>query len=325
MDGDLERRWQLVLPHRDRLLRLARGLVADPGDAEACVQEALTRCVTFDGLDEANVVAFLVATTRRLCMDHHRGRARDHRLAARLSGRVTVEPPPEEAVCDRAEAAWVHERLADLPQRQRAVALARASGLSPQEIADRLAVSYKTVETLLYRVRTRARLELERAYSAVLLLALRRPRGAGPAVAATSVAVVAGATLLLNPSGPPARASVPPPPVVVTAAPPSVGPRLSPTPVAAAAPTPAPPRSADPTRSPRSGSPTSNPTTPVTRCPEPPYLEGACASPEPSPTALLRPLDCVLYGIDRESGFQCRRSPTPTPTGAGEEHYGGQG
>src|SRR5689334_6962568 len=100
-DDDRARRWALVLPHRDRLLRLARGLVGDPGDAEACVQEALTRCVTFPALDEGNVAGFLVVTTRRLCVDHHRAHAHATRVAARLSAYGAHETAVDEAVCDR--------------------------------------------------------------------------------------------------------------------------------------------------------------------------------------------------------------------------------
>jgi RNA polymerase sigma-70 factor (ECF subfamily) len=312
-ERDRARRWELVLPHRDRLLRLARGLVSDPGDAEACVQEALTRCVTFPALDEDNVVAFLVTTTRRLCMDHHRGRARDVRLAARLHGHHGLEPPPEESVCDRAEAAWVSERLADLPQRQRAVASARAAGYSPQEIADRLAVSYKTVETLLYRVRVRARAELERAYGVLALLAVRRPRAtAAAAMAATSVAVVTG-SLLLAPPARPGHASAPPAQTApaATAAAPST-PRDDATRAGPAPAVPLPRPAPTPPPVPPSPSPSPSPSRPRPTCPAPPYLADPCVSPDPTRTPGLRVLDCLIYGIDREAGLQCRKSPAPS-------------
>ena len=313
-DDDRARRWELVLPHRERLVRLARGLVHDPGDAEACVQEALTRCVTFPTLDEANVAAFLVATTRRLCADHHRGHARTSRVAARLSGRAVAEPGPDEVVCDRAEAAWVSERLADLPGRQRDVVLARAAGHSPQEIAERLAVSYKTVETLLYRVRVRARAELERAYAVVALGTARWSRTDWTALGAASVAVVAaGAALMLAPPPAPATAESVPSAAVL------------PTPERAPAPSRTtgagvpgsrhlpPPR---PTSRPSGTGSPSLPPVSLSPCAFPPYLADPCVSPDPSKTPGAEVLDCVRYGIDREEGFRCNSSPTPSPSGS---------
>ncbi len=308
------RRWDLVLPHRERLLRLARTLVHDPGDAEACVQEALARCVTFEGLDESNVAGFLVTTTRRLCVDHHRATARSTRIVARLTGRCVTEPSPDEVVCDRAEAAWIGERLSDLPRRQRAVVMARAAGQTPQEIAERLAVSYKTVETLLYRVRTRARAELERAYGVVALFVARRPRAAWTALGATSVAVVTGASLLLVPGSPSHGAA--PPPVPGWQAPDATTPSPAPRPLPLPAPTPDPlgaRRTPPPWAATGSPSPTRVP--PTVHCDTPPFQDPCVPTPGPSHTPLVDELDCVFYGVNREVGLDCNTSPTPSPSG----------
>ena len=313
-DADRARRWELVLPHRERLIRLARGLVDDPGDAEACVQEALTRCVTFPGLDEANVAAFLVATTRRLCVDHHRGHARTSRVAARLSGRAVAEPGPDELVCDRAEAAWVNERLADLPVRQRDVILARAAGHSPQEIAERLAVSYKTVETLLYRVRVRARAELERAYAVAALGSARWSRTDWAALGAASVVAVAtGAALMFAPPSVPAPAESVPAAAVLPEPTPAARPSLT-TRAGISKDRPLPPPR--PTSRPRATGSPSLPPVSLPPCPFPPYMADPCVSPDPSKTPGVEVLDCVRYGIDREVGFKCNSSPTPSPSGS---------
>jgi RNA polymerase sigma factor (sigma-70 family) len=315
-ETERERRWALVVPHRERLLSLARRLVRDPGDAEACVHEAMVRCVTFPRLDEANVAGFLVTTTRRICVDHHRLHARDGRVAARLSGMTAPEPHLDEAVCDRAEAAWVSARLADLPERQRAAVHARRDGRTHAEIAEYLAVSYKTVETLLYRARTRARAELERTY-ALLPAFLRRPRtGWGMAAGVGSVALVTSAAMLLAPGhGGPAPSAPSAAPFaglgpVAGAAParePAVGPAGSVAPRAPFSDGPGPSEPAG------SGSPTpfGAGTTP---CPAPPYWAQPCVSPRPDRTPLVGYLDCVLYGIDTASGFSCNQSPTPSPS-----------
>lgn len=299
---DHARRWELVLPHRERLLRLARSLVRDPGDAEACVQEALTRCVTFENLDEDNVAAFLVATTRRICVDHHRAHDRAVRLAARVSGQDAVEPAPEDAVCDRAEAAWVSQRLADLPRRQRDVVMARAEGYSPQEIAARLRVSYKTVETLLYRVRVRTRAELERAYNLVALFAARRGRVDLSAVTALPVAVVtAGVAVAGGPPAMPAPRAVPA--AVVSAAatrPRPASPRVTP----AAVPR---PRDVAPSRPRPAAKPSPSALRSLAPCDFPPYWADPCYDPQ-NP-AMRGAVDCVEYVVGIDTRKPCERTP----------------
>jgi RNA polymerase sigma factor (sigma-70 family) len=317
-EDERARRWALVVPHRERLLGIARRLVRDPGDAEACVQEAMLRCVTFPRLDESNVAGFLVVTTRRLCVDHHRLHARDGHVSARLTGMTTPEPTFDDAVCDRAEAAWVTARLADLPDRQRAVVRARSDGRSPREIAEYLSVSYKTVETLLYRARTRARAELDRAYGVLALLALRRPRAGGNTAAtagAASLALVASTSLLFG-SPPAARHEVAAPRAVVVerAAPPAARPAPAPAPSRAPAPlpTPTPVPSLSPPPTPRPP----HATLPPARCPAPPYWAQPCVNPNTDdPTSEPVPLlACVKYGFDFDTGFVCRTAPSPTPT-----------
>jgi RNA polymerase sigma-70 factor (ECF subfamily) len=312
-DEERARRWALVVPHEARLLAIARRLVRDRGDAEACVQEAMLRCATFPTLDESNVAGFLVTTVRRLCVDHHRRHAHDGRVAAKLTGTLPAEAAPEDAVCDRAEAAWVSTRLADLPARQRDAVLARAEGRSVGEIATLLDVSYKTVETLLYRVRTRVRADLQATYGSVLLAISRRPRltrgSAGVLSAGVASAMLVGSAMLVphphhqDPAAvPPARGLYLSGPVASR----TPTPEPSPEPGPAAAPA-VPP--ASPGRPP-APHPTGSP--PPFRCPDPPYWADPCVSPNPSETPGLAVLDCLFYGIDREVGFHCNPSPTPS-------------
>lgn len=318
-EAERVRRWALVVPHRERLLSLARRLVRDAGDAEACVHEAMVRCVTFPSLDEANVAGFLVTTTRRICVDHHRLHARDSKVAARLSGMTSAEPHIDEAVCDRAEAAWVTQRLADLPERQRAAVHARRDGRTHAEIAEYLAVSYKTVETLLYRARSRARAELERTY-ALLPAFVRRPRAGWGAAGAGTVALATSAALLLVPGHgthpPRLDPQAPAPGAAVLAA---AAPLASPVPVAPWLPEPFRTRGPGAPEGARAagvgGVPGSS--APAT-CPAPPYGTDPCLSPRPDRTPLVGYLDCVFYGIDFSVGFQCSQSPTPSPSRSGD-------
>ncbi len=197
LDGaTIDRRWQLVLPHRAALLRVAYSRGLRGSDAEACVHEALLRCVQHPNLDEGRVLPFLVTTVAHLCVDQVRGGVRDERLAARLANWHVPAPSPEDEVCDRAEATWVATTLADLPQRQRLVLAARLEGLSGSEIAESLGMSYKAVESLLGRMRTQVRATLVGALGVVLGL-IRRPR-AVTTVTATSVALFVVTSLVLG-------------------------------------------------------------------------------------------------------------------------------
>jgi len=150
------RRWELVLAHHERLRRLVHARLRDPHDVEDCVHEALVRAASFAGLDEGRVGAFLTTTALRLCVDHYRGRQRQHRLRMR----VAVGPPlpdPEEVVCDRHLGDWLMAQARRLPDRERQVMLARASGMSTAEAAVRFRISAKAAEGAFTRGRARLR------------------------------------------------------------------------------------------------------------------------------------------------------------------------
>src|SRR5688572_2688906 len=77
-------RWALLVPHRDRLIRIARGKLADRHEAEDCVHDSLIRALGFADLESERVGAFLTTVVVRLCADRHRARARARRTAPRL-------------------------------------------------------------------------------------------------------------------------------------------------------------------------------------------------------------------------------------------------
>ena len=150
--------WDLVLPHRERLLRIARRRLPSLEDAEDCVQEALIRAACAAGLDVARVGQYLTSVLLRLCVDHMRARAAGQRARGRLF-REYREAPPEEDICDHAEAGWIRAHVVDrLTAREREVLWARADGLSTREAAQRLNISGKAAEAALTRARTRIRL-----------------------------------------------------------------------------------------------------------------------------------------------------------------------
>lgn len=184
-------RWIAVYAHRDRLLRLARARVGDPHDAEDCVSEAMLRCVEFEALDEERLGQFLTTVTVRLCADVHRRNVRGDKLSRKLAGYASVEPGPEEAICDRAESAWLTGHLADLPARQREIVAARAEGLSCAAVAERLVVSYTAIESALARVRRSMRVTLESTLGVAAVRADRWLKVAAETVTAGALVVTA--------------------------------------------------------------------------------------------------------------------------------------
>lgn len=150
--------WDLVLPHRQRLLGIACRRLPSREDAEDCVQEALIRAACAAGLDVARVGQYVTSVLLRLCVDHLRALAAGQRARARLS-REEAHSAPEEDICDHAEAGWIRAHVVDrLTEREREVLWARVDGLSTREAAERLNISGKAAEAALTRARSRIRL-----------------------------------------------------------------------------------------------------------------------------------------------------------------------
>ncbi|MDG9715221.1 sigma-70 family RNA polymerase sigma factor [Streptomyces sp. DH24] len=207
-EGDRERteRWQRVWGHREALLRVARRRSASPEDAEDAVHEAMVRAMERPELDDERLGGWLTTVTMRLCVDRHRQVVREaeaHRRAARgLPGYVTVEDP----VCDRAEAHWLTRRgREELPGRQAEALGLRAEGLELGQIAQRMGLSYRAVQSLLARSRKTLRAVLAGTL-AVLLWPWRGsrstgvgggvPAGVAPLVTAAVTLTLAGLSLL---------------------------------------------------------------------------------------------------------------------------------
>jgi RNA polymerase sigma factor (sigma-70 family) len=321
-DAVLRRRWSLVLPHRQYLVRIAvrRGLSSH--DAEDCAHEAMTRCVGFAGLDESRVLEWLATATMRLCVDRHRLRTRDERLGAKLSRAHLDHPSPEEAACDRGEAAWVATHVAALPESQRAALAARAEGLTCGEIAARMGLSYKAVESLLSRARTYVRTAVASAYVTVAAWAGRhrtnRPRARAEALSA--VAFATAAVLVVTAGHDPRTAAAgpgfePPAPAVRILAPARPAPAAARSerhlraPVPRLTPAPAAPVG---THAPSPGGVLPKlppvPTDPCEyRVPHASTCVPVGALGDYQPGEGLK--NCLEYGVDLSSGFECRESP----------------
>lgn len=153
----LAQRWELLLPHRERLYRLARVRLTAHQDAEDCVQEALLRAAGHRDLDAERVGPFLTSITLRLCVDVYRRRERTRRYLYQRSFAPETASGPEEEACAAAEGAWMLQQVQRLEGREREVILARIEGTSTREAAGRLGISTKAAEGAFTRARARLR------------------------------------------------------------------------------------------------------------------------------------------------------------------------
>lgn len=206
--ADLAARWALVLPHRERLRRIAVRRLGSRDEAQDVVQEAMLRAVTFERLDADYVGQFLSTVTVRLCADVQRDRSRQLRVGVKDAIRTVPAGDPHDAFLDRAEARWLYGECLKLPARESAVMLARAQGMSVRETATTLGVGMKSAEAAFTKARHRMRRAAQSAGVTVLGV-LRRIRyaGAPAAVAASVTAVTVGGVVgVLTHADPPASA-----------------------------------------------------------------------------------------------------------------------
>lgn len=198
--ADEQRRWELVLAHRDRLVRLARRRLPDrcAVDAEDIAHEAMLRAVNFAALDPERVGQFLTTVTLRQCADVYRHKARQASVGHRSGQRSAADIADD--VCDSMEAQWLLRQLTTLPEREAAVMLAAVDGETRAATAARLGATLKALESAAARARKslRAAATLGAALAGVLIR-----RGAhGRTSLSTSLAAVTifavGATLGLH-------------------------------------------------------------------------------------------------------------------------------
>ncbi|MEV8556971.1 sigma-70 family RNA polymerase sigma factor [Streptomyces sp. NPDC051917] len=196
-----DERWQRMWSHREQLLKVARRRSMSLEDAEDAVHEAMLRAAERPDLDDERLGAWLTTVTMRLCVDRYRQVHREAEVGSRPTLVAPGPVPVEEVVCDRAEAKWLAVRSGELPARQAEALRLKSEDLDVSQVAVRMGLSYRTVESLLARARRTLRASLAGTLGLVLFLFGRgRLRGGGKAqaVAVTSTAatlVVAGFVL----------------------------------------------------------------------------------------------------------------------------------
>ncbi|GGX09859.1 RNA polymerase sigma factor [Streptomyces chartreusis] len=194
-------RWQQMWSHREQLLKVARRRSMSAEDAEDAVHEAMLRAAERPDLDDERLAAWLTTVTMRLCVDRYRQVNREAEVRTSPTLIAPGPVPVEEAVCDRAEAKWLAVRSGELPARQAEALRLKSEDLDVGQVAVRMGLSYRTVESLLARARRSLRQSLAATLGcALFLIGWGRPRGGGKvqAVAVASTAatlVVAGFVL----------------------------------------------------------------------------------------------------------------------------------
>jgi RNA polymerase sigma factor (sigma-70 family) len=186
----LPERWDAVLEHRERAVRVARARLSDPFDVDDCVQEGLARVVAMPNLDLGRVGPLLSTVVANVAADTHRERARSSRLITKVSCSDIPAQVHDEPVCDAAEARWLAQQLGSLTERDRAVLELRAQGQTVAQTAAALGMTYKAVESAF----TRARNALKGIWRATLVfvaLVLRRSWRSEQPTFTASVLVVA--------------------------------------------------------------------------------------------------------------------------------------
>ncbi|MFE9026591.1 sigma-70 family RNA polymerase sigma factor [Streptomyces iakyrus] len=179
-----DERWRRMWSHREHLLKVARRRSMSPEDAEDAVHEAMLRAAERPDLDEERLAAWLTTVTMRLCVDRYRQVNREAEVRTSPTLIAPGPVPVEEAVCDRAEAKWLAVRSGELPARQAEALRLKSQDLDVGQVAVRMGLSYRTVESLLARARRTLRQSLAATLGfALFLIGWGRPRGVGRAQA----------------------------------------------------------------------------------------------------------------------------------------------
>jgi RNA polymerase sigma factor (sigma-70 family) len=156
---------ELILPHFNAAIRLARSFTRNTDDAEDIVQEAAVRALrysrTFTG---GNARAWFLTIVRNTCSGWYR---RKWRIASdpfdeeQHSNHDESPSDPETLMLQKADADTIYRAMNRLPERHRAVLILRElEGLSYREVADKLGMPIGTVMSNLSRARQRLRVLL---------------------------------------------------------------------------------------------------------------------------------------------------------------------
>lgn len=145
-----------LLPHKDRLFRMAMGILLDSAEAEDTVEDTLIRAweTSKEGTHIDNVGAYLTTLCRNLAIDRSRRAAAQDEPLTEMH--TQVADTQSAAVSDRYER--VMTIIQRLPEPQRSCLLLRdVEGLSYHDIESTLALSESQVKVYIHRARQAVR------------------------------------------------------------------------------------------------------------------------------------------------------------------------
>ncbi|MFB8266070.1 RNA polymerase sigma factor [Streptomyces sp. NPDC055955] len=184
--------WPRIWSHREQLLEVARRGSVSAEDAEDAVHEAMLRALERPGLDDERLGDWLRTVTVRLCADRQQQVRREVEAGRRALAATAGAAPLDEVVCDREEARWLARRSVRLPARQAEALRLRAEDLDVGQVARRMGLSRRTVESLLARARRTLRHVLAGTLAVwSWVYPVRRLSAAGQAAVASTTAAVA--------------------------------------------------------------------------------------------------------------------------------------
>ena len=175
---------------------LCRALLRDAAEAEDASQQTFLSAhrALLNGTEPLEPAAWLATIARNECWARIRTRMREPLPVDELETASLRLDPLDEAI-RRADLAALWAAITVLPRQQRdALLLREFGGLSYDELAEALAVSGPAIESLLFRARTRLRVQLSAAYAsfsgASWIEALLRLFAGGSAPVAAKVAAL---------------------------------------------------------------------------------------------------------------------------------------
>ena len=158
----------IILPHRDRLYRLALSITLDTAEAEDVVQDTMLRA--WERHNEwpqiQNMQAWLLQIAKNLALDRKKKMNRTTPLAISSNGETSIEPSlvAPQTADDTSDFSLIASLIAQLtPPQDDIVRLRDIEGFSYHEIAAQLDLSEDQVRVYLHR----ARMKLREQYAAI--------------------------------------------------------------------------------------------------------------------------------------------------------------
>ena len=184
-------RWTAAHALRPRLVALLVRRSLSLEDAEDVASETIIKAARKTELPVDDMMAWCSRVAQNAAIDLHRAKLSPE-LIQRLGRLEPRDIEPQLTVDERYEAAWVAQRVAELPERQRLVLSMRVKGHSWNDIAGVLGVPYKTIESLVSRARATVRKAMAAAGCLLAALAAlgRRSTPILPAAALASAVVL---------------------------------------------------------------------------------------------------------------------------------------